>query len=127
MNPRETATIEYVEDHKLQPLMQQLIELVTFSQPRDPRQFMIEQLQNLVSARDTGTEPPTLLEANNFAAIFGLIDITGRGSVSKAEAQSALRKVGIQSDLFQSELVTRETFVKAAEEEYKQINVTYKK
>lgn len=41
MNLRETATIEYVEDHKLQPLMQQLIELVTFNQPRDPRQFMI--------------------------------------------------------------------------------------
>ena len=92
MNPREAATLEYVEDHKLQQLMQQLLELVTFHQPRDPRQFItgtylilflciffVEQLQNLVSARDTGTEPPTLLEANNFAAIFGLIDITGRG------------------------------------------------
>jgi hypothetical protein len=48
-------------------------------------------------------------------------------SVSKAEAQSALRKVGIENDLFYSELVPRETFVKAAEEEYKKINITFKK
>lgn len=41
--------------------------------------YFLEQLQNLVSARDTGTEAPTLLETNNFSAIFGLIDITGRG------------------------------------------------
>jgi hypothetical protein len=47
--------------------------------------------------------------------------------VSKAEAQSALRKVGIENDLFYSELVPRETFVKAAEEEYKKINITFKK
>ena len=96
MNPRETEAIAYVEEHKLQPLMQQLIELTTYHQPGDPRAFMIgkvylcshfecfflilDQLKHLISARESGTEPPTLLEANNFAAIFGLIDITGRGT-----------------------------------------------
>ncbi|CAG5081400.1 Oidioi.mRNA.OKI2018_I69.PAR.g9867.t1.cds [Oikopleura dioica] len=126
MNPRETEAIGYVEEHKLQPLMQQLIELTTYHQPGDPRAFMIEQLKHLISARESGTEPPTLLEANNFAAIFGLIDITGRGTVSKAEAQSALRKVGIEADLFESELITRDHFVKAAEAEYKKLNITFK-
>jgi hypothetical protein len=75
----EQETRDYVDEHKLEGLMTQLIELATFEQPTDLRQFLIEQLKKIVEARELGIEPPSLLDVTNFASIFGLIDVNNSG------------------------------------------------
>ena len=76
---REQETRDYVEEHKLEGLMMQLIELATYHQPTDLRQFLIVQLKKIVEARELAIEPPSLLDVTNFASIFGLIDVNNRG------------------------------------------------
>ena len=76
---REQETRDYVEEHKLEGLMTQLIELATYEKPTDLRQFLIEQLKKIVEARELGIEPPSLLDVTNFASIFGLIDVKNSG------------------------------------------------
>ena len=56
-----------------------VLECVIQIQPIEPRSFLIEQLQKLVTARDNGGDVPTLLDMSNLVAIFGLIDATQRG------------------------------------------------
>ena len=75
----EQETRDYVEEHKLKGLMTQLIELATYHQPTDIRQFLIEQLKKIVEARELRIQPPSLLDVTNFSSIYGLIDVNNRG------------------------------------------------
>ena len=59
--------------------MNQLAESLIYKQPIDPRAYLIDLLQELIEAREKNTPPNGLLDRTNIAAIFGLIDIMGRG------------------------------------------------
>jgi len=109
---READALEYIKEHRLDGLFKQLCELLIYNQPIDPRAFLIEQLEKMVATRDNGSDPPTLLDMSNLVAIFGLIDVTQRGSISLSEALSALKKVGIEEDIFQIDPVPREVFIR---------------
>ncbi|CBY07517.1 unnamed protein product [Oikopleura dioica] len=123
----EQETRDYVEEHKLKGLMTQLIELATYHQPTDIRQFLIEQLKKIVEARELGIQPPSLLDVANFSSIYGLIDVNNRGWIAREQAISALKKLGIEEELFLGmERVTVEIFVKEAQEEFQKINSNYK-
>lgn len=114
---------------------------------------MIEQLQKMVSARDNGDEPPTLLNMSNLVAIFGLIDVTQRGrylsetyitnwfkakhlpyifneccyfSISSSEALSALKKVGIENDIFGMDPVPREVFIRKSQQALHDLGANFK-
>lgn len=123
----EQETRDYVEEHKLKGLMTQLIELATYHQPTDIRQFLIEQLKKIVEARELGIQPPSLLDVTNFSSIYGLIDVNNRGWIAREQAISALNKLGFEEELFLGiERVTIEIFVKEAQEEFQKINSNYK-
>ena len=66
-------------EHRIEPLMNQLAESLIYKQPIDPRAYLIDLLQELIEAREKNTPPNGLLDRTNIAAIFGLIDIMGRG------------------------------------------------
>ncbi|CAG5102407.1 Oidioi.mRNA.OKI2018_I69.chr1.g286.t1.cds [Oikopleura dioica] len=128
MLSREQETLDYVKEHKLEGLMTQLIELATYHQPTDLRQFIIEQLKLIVEARELGVEPPSLLDVTNFASIFGLIDINNRGKISREEAISSLKKLGIEEELFIGlNQISVDVFVKEAQEAFQKINSNYKR
>merc|ERR1712243_10892 len=102
---REESAANYIKEHRIEPLMNQLAESLIYKQPIDPRAYLIDLLQELIEAREKNTPPNGLLDRTNIAAIFGLIDIMGRGSISLRDALSALDKVGINifSDVIQSQ------------------------
>ena len=69
----------HISEHRIEPLMNQLAESLIYKQPIDPRAYLIDLLQELIEAREKNTPPNGLLDRTNIAAIFGLIDIMGRG------------------------------------------------
>ena len=71
--------IQMISEHRIEPLMNQLAESLIYKQPIDPRAYLIDLLQELIEAREKNTPPNGLLDRTNIAAIFGLIDIMGRG------------------------------------------------
>lgn len=108
--------------------MNQLAESLIYKQPIDPRAYLIDLLQELIEAREKNTPPNGLLDRTNIAAIFGLIDIMGRGSISLRDALSALDKVGINKDIFGCDPVPKEVFIRRTKEvlEEKQANYVKK-
>ena len=59
--------------------MNQLAESLIYKQPIDPRSYLIDLLQELIQSREQNTPTMGLLDESNITAIFGLIDIMGRG------------------------------------------------
>merc|ERR1711931_571359 len=95
---REESAANYIKEHRIEALMNQLAESLIYKQPIDPRAYLVDLLQELIEAREKNTPPSGLLDRTNITAIFGLIDIMGRGSLR--DAMSALEKVGINKDIF---------------------------
>jgi hypothetical protein len=67
---------------------QALLAELLFAKPADPRQHIVAALEK---AKVVGCKP--LLDAGDLGAIFGMLDITQRGTVSQQQATSTLSTV----------------------------------
>merc|ERR1712212_28282 len=123
---REENAALYMKEHRVEALMQQLAESLIYQQPVDPRAHLIEVLDGLIGSRERGNPPAGLLDVSNITAIFGLIDVMGRGSISLRDALSALEKVGISVDIFQCDPVSKEVFVKRTKEVLEEQQANYR-
>ncbi|KAG5191160.1 hypothetical protein JKP88DRAFT_150124, partial [Tribonema minus] len=100
---------------------QELCTRVMYHRPSDPNAFLLEVLDTLRTARDSMV-PTAFFTAEDIEATFGMMDPTGKGSVSRQQYEQALRNVGVEKPAValpegEQERVCRSTFQRCMQEE----------
>lgn len=94
-----------------------------FHKPDDPKAFISDYLTGVKTG---GTRP--LLDAKDLETVFGMFDVVGRGTISVAQAESALRNVlgqGASLGMLEPDAqLTKDQFVEAMSSSL-QANVPY--
>ncbi|VDO50092.1 unnamed protein product [Schistosoma margrebowiei] len=62
---------------------------------KNPKQYLIEQLQLLKASRDEYAEPPTLFTETNAETIFHMLDPCEKNSIPSDRYQHALETLGV--------------------------------
>ncbi|XP_060634345.1 EF-hand calcium-binding domain-containing protein 10 [Anolis sagrei] len=94
---REEEGREYLAQHKIPDLLHTLTALLLFHRPDRPREFLIRTLEKIKLAKLTNSEYPCLMDDSNLDAMFGMLDVEGRGSINMAQYKGALEALGLSS------------------------------
>jgi hypothetical protein len=80
---QSTESLNYLRAHHIPELIENLIAGLVYARPEDPRQYLIEKIENLRDARDT-KQPPhhPLFAEQNIRGCFSLFDVSGRGTIT---------------------------------------------
>ncbi|KFU94321.1 EF-hand calcium-binding domain-containing protein 10, partial [Chaetura pelagica] len=65
--------------------------------------FLIQLLEKVKAARRSRGEYPDLMDEENLVAMFGLLDVVGRGHVTAAQHREALKTLGLSTEDLQLE------------------------
>ncbi|XP_014681015.1 PREDICTED: EF-hand calcium-binding domain-containing protein 10-like [Priapulus caudatus] len=122
---------EYLEKHKVIELLNNLTAELIYSQPEDPKLHLVKQLQSL-KASQTGEKPvpPCLFQGNHLRSLFGMLDSSGSGHISREQYREAMKTLGVSKfDEFppggEMDHIVIDTFVKAAKAGLEQAWETY--
>merc|ERR1712076_267398 len=93
--PREQETREYLEQHRLLELFDNLTSALIYSQPSNPKEFLIEHIEKLQKSQKTKLDYPCLFDETNIASIFGMLDPTSQGYITLHQYREALTTLGV--------------------------------
>ncbi|XP_030621210.1 EF-hand calcium-binding domain-containing protein 10 [Chanos chanos] len=115
--PREQEAAAYLEKHKIPELMDNLTSMLFFYRPERPRDFLIDQLEQLKESRVRAG----LFNDSNLDAVFGILDPTHQGHITYTQYKEALTMLGIKNinespDGVEHNRISQETFKKEAKE-----------
>ncbi|MEE6481312.1 hypothetical protein FKM82_012828 [Ascaphus truei] len=92
---REMDAQEYLREHKIMELVNNLTSLLLFHRPERPREFLIKQLEKLKLARLLDGDYPCLFDDSNLDAVFGILDPSGQGHITGTQHMEALKTLGV--------------------------------
>ncbi|KAL6106329.1 efcab10 [Pungitius sinensis] len=127
---REQDAADYLRKHKLLELMENLSCMLLFHRPENPREFLVEQLEQLKLSQQSGKKGPNLFNNTNLDAIFGILDPTNQKYITFAQYKHALTTLGIKNinecpDGVNEDKITHETFKTEAIEGLQRCSATY--
>uniref|UniRef100_A0A3P9NEB1 EF-hand calcium-binding domain-containing protein 10-like n=2 Tax=Poecilia reticulata TaxID=8081 RepID=A0A3P9NEB1_POERE len=93
---RERDAKEYLEQHKIFELMDNMTSMLLFYRPENPKEFLIEQLELLKVSRESGMRGPNLFDNSNLTALYGIMDPANQKYISFAQYKQALTMLGIK-------------------------------
>lgn len=130
-NPREVDTNTYLERHRIIDLFNNMTSMLIYNRPDDPKDFLILQLEKLKVAKQSGMYHPCLFDDSNIQAIFGMLDPTRKGFISKDQYTEALKTIGISDfELLpagaESDKITIDTFLREAKKGLNKSSATFK-
>ncbi|XP_032378538.1 EF-hand calcium-binding domain-containing protein 10 isoform X1 [Etheostoma spectabile] len=82
---REKDVVDYLEKHKIFELMENLTSMLFFYRPENPREFLIEQLEQLKMSQQNGVDGPNLFNNSNLDAVFGILDPANKKYITFAQ------------------------------------------
>ncbi|XP_012717903.2 EF-hand calcium-binding domain-containing protein 10 [Fundulus heteroclitus] len=128
--PREKDAAEYVEKHKIIELMDNMTSMLLFYRPENPREFLIEQLEQLKTSRESGVRGPNLFDNSNLDAVFGILDPANQKYITFEQYKQALTMLGIKDinecpDGVNEDRISHETFKTEAMEGLQRTSATY--
>uniref|UniRef100_UPI00398F73AC EF-hand calcium-binding domain-containing protein 10 n=1 Tax=Pristiophorus japonicus TaxID=55135 RepID=UPI00398F73AC len=94
-SPQERESTEYLREHHVLELLDNLTSMLLYHRPAKPLEFLIDQLEQLKIARLTGTNFPCLFDDSNLDAVFGILDTTKQGHITLNQYTEALKTLGI--------------------------------
>ncbi|NXY90644.1 EFC10 protein, partial [Alcedo cyanopectus] len=109
----EEESRQYLQQHRLPELLQRLAALLLYHRPENPREFLIQALEQVQAARRAEGQFPQLLDESNLGAMFSLLDVLGLGHISAAQHTEALKTLGLSTEdveLADDEKITLEVF-----------------
>ncbi|XP_034031707.1 EF-hand calcium-binding domain-containing protein 10 [Thalassophryne amazonica] len=92
----EESNAEYLRKHQIVDLMQNLTSMLLFYRPDDPREFLIEQLEQLKISQQSGGKGPSLFDSSNIDALFRMLDPTNQKYITFAQYKSVLTSLGVK-------------------------------
>ncbi|XP_045893755.1 sorting and assembly machinery component 50 homolog A isoform X3 [Micropterus dolomieu] len=93
---RENDAADYLKKHKIIELMDNLTSMLFFYRPENPREFLIEQLEQLKISQQSGMRGPNLFNNANLNAVFGILDPANQKYITFAQYKQALTTLGIK-------------------------------
>merc|ERR1712178_452527 len=93
--PREQSARDYMGEHKILELFNNLTSQLMYKRPDHPKDFLIESLEKLIKARTTKLDYPCLFDESNIESVFGMLDPTLRGHIKLQQYKEALQSMGI--------------------------------
>ncbi|NXY43636.1 EFC10 protein, partial [Ceuthmochares aereus] len=89
---------EYLRQHRIPELLHRLSELLLHHRPERPREFLIAALERVKAGRRAKGEFPDLMDDANLEALFGLLDVLGRGRIEGAQGRAAFKTLGLGTE-----------------------------
>ncbi|XP_054476766.1 LOW QUALITY PROTEIN: EF-hand calcium-binding domain-containing protein 10 [Anoplopoma fimbria] len=93
---REQEAAEYLQKHRIAELMDNLSSMLLFHRPGNPREFLIEQLEQLKVSQQSGRKGPNLFNNADLDAVFGILDPANQKYITFAQYKQALITLGIK-------------------------------
>ncbi|XP_054633787.1 EF-hand calcium-binding domain-containing protein 10 [Dunckerocampus dactyliophorus] len=128
---REKEAAAYLEKHKIFDLMKNLTSMLFFYRPEDPKEFLIEKLQQLKQSRDGGgAKAPSLLSHANLDAAFGIVDPANEKYVTFAQYKQALISLGMKDinecpEGVNEDKISYDTFIEEGMQSLERCSATY--
>ena len=91
----EANVAAYLAEHNVAALLEELFAAALFHQPTEPLPFLAGECARLVSRRG-GAGVARLLTDDDLQGVHSLADTSGCGTISAAQAQAALRSLGLR-------------------------------
>lgn len=93
----ETAASEYLSKHKILNLLENLTSALVIEKPADPKAFAKNFIQKIKTAQSEPdvVQPPSLVDDSNLESIFGMLDITKTGYISREQYVKAMKSLGL--------------------------------
>ncbi|XP_072257784.1 EF-hand calcium-binding domain-containing protein 10 [Pyxicephalus adspersus] len=125
---REVECEEYLREHKIIDLVNNLTSLLLYHRPERPREFLISQLEKLKLARIADLDYPCLFDESNVEAVFGMLDPAGQGYITGTQYTEALKTLGIDITSLPAppEKITLEVFKHDVRIHLKKMSATFK-
>lgn len=116
---RQVEAHEYLEQHRVLDLFDNMTSQLIYSRPEDPKKFLIEILEKLQKSRGTRLDYPCLFDDTNIQSVFGMLDPTNKGYINKQQYQEALTTLGVKSfnespEGAEEDKISFDTFLKEA-------------
>ncbi|XP_028286310.1 EF-hand calcium-binding domain-containing protein 10 [Parambassis ranga] len=110
---------DYLKKHKIAELMDNLISMLLFHRPENPRAFLIQQLEQLKASQQSGATAPNLFTTSNLDAIFRIMDPANQNYITFAQYKQVLTTLGVKNinecpEGVNNDRISLETFKKEA-------------
>ena len=113
--------MDYLKEHCIPELFEQLTAALVYTRPAEPRSFIREHLEQLKKNKDDPEQhnAPSLFDESNLTSVFGMLDVPGKGHITHAQYTEAMKCIGItryNHSPAGSEMnkITRATFLREA-------------
>lgn len=110
---------QYLEQHGIPLLFQQLFQSVLFEKPSDPAAFICAELMKRKTVPKT---PGAFFDRQDLGSLFDLIDVTQKGKITAMQAQNALINLRVPRERIPEALakhpqatVSKEEFIRLSE------------
>ncbi|XP_071398107.1 EF-hand calcium-binding domain-containing protein 10 [Centroberyx affinis] len=129
--PREKEAADYLQKHKIIEVMEDLTSMLFFYRPENPREFLIEQLEQLKACQQRSVEGPSLFSDSNLDAVFGILDPANQQYITYAQYKEALTTLGIRDinecpEGADEDRISQEAFKREAREGLRRSSATYR-
>lgn len=96
-NPAQLEASQYLKEHHIPELFEQLTAGLVYARPDDPRLFIKEHLEQLKKNKDDPelNVPPSLFDESNLNSVFRMLDVPGKGYITHTQYSEAMKCVGI--------------------------------
>ncbi|XP_063726536.1 EF-hand calcium-binding domain-containing protein 10-like [Symsagittifera roscoffensis] len=94
---RTSEASEYLKNHRIPELMENLTSQLIYQQPENPREFLKEYLKSLKEAKERRADGPKLFGPDNLQSLFGMLDPVGSGHITRLQYLEAMKILGIQN------------------------------
>uniref|UniRef100_UPI0037E7C85C EF-hand calcium-binding domain-containing protein 10 n=1 Tax=Semicossyphus pulcher TaxID=241346 RepID=UPI0037E7C85C len=127
---REKEAADYLQKHKIMELLDNLTSMLFFNRPDNPREFLVEQLQELKLSKQNGEKGPNLFDNANVDAVFGILDPANQKYITFAQYKQALTTLGIKDinecpEGVNEDRISQETFRTEAIQGLQRCSATY--
>ncbi|XP_033744963.1 EF-hand calcium-binding domain-containing protein 10-like [Pecten maximus] len=129
-NTRDGEARQYLEDHRVLELFNNMTSQLIYNRPEEPKKFMIDVLEKLQKSKMTRLDYPCLFDDSNIQSVFGMLDPTNRGCVTFQQYSEALTTLGVKNfdqnpDGHSEDRITFDSFLKEARKGLSEASATF--
>ncbi|KAJ7363188.1 EF-hand calcium-binding domain-containing protein 10 [Desmophyllum pertusum] len=96
MANKESGAQDYLKNHKIMELFENLTAQLMYERPEDPKAYMKQFLEKLKDARTAQRNYPGIFDDSNVRSLFGMLDVTGKGFITYEQYKQGLETLGVQ-------------------------------
>ncbi|XP_065828907.1 EF-hand calcium-binding domain-containing protein 10-like [Oscarella lobularis] len=94
---RQEKIERYLSENKIAELISNITTALVYKRPDDPKAFIVNFLEKLKKLREDEETygESAFFDEHNLVALFGLMDVTGQGFITKSQYTQAFKALGV--------------------------------